>query len=268
MRADASSTATSPRGRPFSAGASSKGLSFRELVAASPEPLRQAVAGEADTLFTIEGEGESEIYHLSQRGFLLNSQSHRLYLLKQLTRELSRQEVETWKKVIRVIAHELNNSLAPISSLAHSGRQIIERREPGAARTHLPHDRGARQASAYVHRWLCALRQAAAAAARSSRLGGVPALAAGDRAVPAAARAAGAAGRLRSGADGAGADQPGQERAGGGRAAGQHRGAGAASTRAAGGCRCWIAGRACRRRCCAAPCCRSIRPSRRAPGSG
>jgi nitrogen fixation/metabolism regulation signal transduction histidine kinase len=115
----------------FLGGRKLEGLSFQELVAASPEPLRHAVAGEADTLFTIEGEGESEIYHLSQRGFLLNSQPHRLYLLKQLTRELARQEVETWKKVIRVIAHELNNSLAPISSLAHSGRQTIER--PDAA---------------------------------------------------------------------------------------------------------------------------------------
>ena len=27
-----------------------------------------------------------------------------------------------WKKVIRVLSHELNNSLAPITSLAHSGR--------------------------------------------------------------------------------------------------------------------------------------------------
>jgi two-component system nitrogen regulation sensor histidine kinase NtrY len=114
----------------FLGGRKLEGLSFAELLAASPEPLQHAVAGEADTLFTIEGEGESEIYHLSQRAFLLNSQSHRLYLLKQLTRELSRQEVDTWKKVIRVIAHELNNSLAPISSLAHSGRQMIERPEP------------------------------------------------------------------------------------------------------------------------------------------
>ena len=111
----------------FLGGRKLEGFAFAELLASSPEPLRQAVAGEADTLFTIEGEGESEIYHLSQRAFLLNSQSHRLYLLKQLTRELSRQEVETWKKVIRVIAHELNNSLAPISSLAHSGRQTTER---------------------------------------------------------------------------------------------------------------------------------------------
>ena len=39
-----------------------------------------------------------------------------------MSRELGRQEVSIWKKVIRVISHELNNSLAPISSLAHSGK--------------------------------------------------------------------------------------------------------------------------------------------------
>ena len=115
----------------FLGGRSLEGLSFDELLRAAPEPLQQAVASGADTLFTLDAGGESEIYHLSQRGFLLNSQAHRLILLKQMTRELSRQEVETWKKVIRVIAHELNNSLAPISSLAHSGRQIVQR--PDAA---------------------------------------------------------------------------------------------------------------------------------------
>ncbi|HEY8265475.1 MAG TPA: ATP-binding protein, partial [Steroidobacteraceae bacterium] len=56
--------------------------------------------------------------------FTLNSQPHRLLLFKQLTREMAAQEVAIWKKVIRVIAHELNNSLAPISSLAHSGQQL------------------------------------------------------------------------------------------------------------------------------------------------
>jgi nitrogen fixation/metabolism regulation signal transduction histidine kinase len=114
----------------FLAGRKLEGLSFGELLKSAPEALRHAVETEADTLFTVESEGDPEIYHLSQRRFLLNSQSHRLYLLKQLTKELSRQEVETWKKVIRVIAHELNNSLAPISSLAHSGRQTAANPQP------------------------------------------------------------------------------------------------------------------------------------------
>ena len=48
-------------------------------------------------------------------------------LLRQLTTELRRQEVQTWKKVIRVISHELNNSLAPVASLAHSGAELVRR---------------------------------------------------------------------------------------------------------------------------------------------
>lgn len=115
----------------FLGGRKLEGLSFTGLLAAGPEPLRVAVAGEADALFTMQSESGPEIYHLSQRSFLLNAQSHRLFLLKQMTRELSRQEVDTWKKVIRVIAHELNNSLAPISSLAHSGRQSMEQPQGG-----------------------------------------------------------------------------------------------------------------------------------------
>ena len=46
-----------------------------------------------------------------------------MYLLKPLTREIQREELAAWKKLLRVIGHELNNSLAPLSSLAYSGQQ-------------------------------------------------------------------------------------------------------------------------------------------------
>jgi nitrogen fixation/metabolism regulation signal transduction histidine kinase len=74
---------------------------------------------------------------VSQRRFVLNAQEHRLVLLKQLTRELAAQEVAVWKKVIRVIAHELNNSLAPISSLANSGLMLSRASEEGAGAARL-----------------------------------------------------------------------------------------------------------------------------------
>jgi two-component system nitrogen regulation sensor histidine kinase NtrY len=98
-----------------------EGLALEALLEESPAALREALRGSGDTLFTMEIGGEAEVYHLSRRGFVLNGQPHELVLLKQLTRELAAQEVTVWKKVIRVIAHELNNSLAPIRSLAHSG---------------------------------------------------------------------------------------------------------------------------------------------------
>ena len=108
-----------------------EGLDFAAVLADSPAPLREALAGGGDTLFTMEVGGEPQVYHLSQRSFLLNARPHRLVLLKQLTRELAAQEVAVWRKVIRVIAHELNNSLAPITSLAHSGQLLA--REPDTA---------------------------------------------------------------------------------------------------------------------------------------
>jgi two-component system nitrogen regulation sensor histidine kinase NtrY len=112
----------------FDEGRKLEGARFAHYLERVQAPLREAIERGGDTLFTINA-GEPEIYHLSQRRFLLNAVPHRLLLLKQLTREINSQEVATWKKVIRVIAHELNNSLAPISSLAHSGK-ILARAPP------------------------------------------------------------------------------------------------------------------------------------------
>ena len=113
----------------FGGGRKLEGEKFSRYLEHAPLPLCEAIERGGDTLFTLELAGEPQVYHVSQRRFLLNALPHRLVLLKQLTREINSQEVATWKKVIRVIAHELNNSLAPISSLAHSG-QILARSPP------------------------------------------------------------------------------------------------------------------------------------------
>jgi nitrogen fixation/metabolism regulation signal transduction histidine kinase len=110
-----------------SAGRSLQGVLFKDALQPAPAPLRSAAAQSADSLFTVELEGIEETFHLSQRAFILQGRSFRLFLLKRLTRELSRQEVSTWKKLIRVLSHELNNSLGPLSSLAHSGAEIARR---------------------------------------------------------------------------------------------------------------------------------------------
>jgi two-component system, NtrC family, nitrogen regulation sensor histidine kinase NtrY len=114
----------------FSEGRKLEGEKFSRYLDAAPVPLQEAVQRGGDTLFTLELGGEPQVYHVSQRRFLLNAMPHRLLLLKQLTREINSQEVATWKKVIRVIAHELNNSLAPISSLAHSGQILAQAPDP------------------------------------------------------------------------------------------------------------------------------------------
>ena len=107
-----------------------EGQSFEALLEESPEPMQDAFARGGDGMFTIGDADDEDIYHLARRRFRLNGRPHELVLLRQLTAELRRQEVQTWKKVIRVISHELNNSLAPIASLAHSGAELLRRGHP------------------------------------------------------------------------------------------------------------------------------------------
>ncbi|GAB3380593.1 HAMP domain-containing sensor histidine kinase [Lysobacter fragariae] len=104
-----------------------EGQSFDELMANAPDALRDAFERGGDGMFTVGDVDNEDIYHLARRNFRLNGRRHELILLRQLTAELRRQEVQTWKKVIRVISHELNNSLAPIASLAHSGAELLRR---------------------------------------------------------------------------------------------------------------------------------------------
>jgi two-component system nitrogen regulation sensor histidine kinase NtrY len=119
----------------LSEGRSLNGLRFEDALTRAPPALRSAAAAPGDSLFSTEIEGVEETFHLSQRAFILQGRNFRLYLLKRLTRELSRQEVSTWKKLIRVLSHELNNSLGPLSSLAHSGAEIARREDYSALPT-------------------------------------------------------------------------------------------------------------------------------------
>ena len=105
------------------------GMSLDALLEAAPEAMREAVSRGGDVLFAVEREGDEEIFYLARSGFRLNGRPHELFVLRHLTAELHRQEVRTWKKVIRVISHELNNSLAPIASLAHSGGELVRRNQ-------------------------------------------------------------------------------------------------------------------------------------------
>jgi len=104
-----------------------EGHRLAALLEPAAPALREALARGGDGLFS-SGDGEDEeVFHLARRQFSLNGRQHELLLLRQLTLELRRQEVQTWKKVIRVISHELNNSLAPLTSLAHSGAELVRR---------------------------------------------------------------------------------------------------------------------------------------------
>lgn len=110
----------------FARGERLDGHRFADVLDAVVAPLREAVLTGGDAIIHVPTGGEDETFHLSSRTFHLNTQQHRLVLLERLTPELRRQEVAVWKKAIRIINHELNNTIAPVSSLFHSARRAQE----------------------------------------------------------------------------------------------------------------------------------------------
>jgi len=106
----------------YVAGGRLEGHHFDDIAERLATPIREALGSSSDAIVTVRmGEGD-ETFHLSQRTFRLNTLEHRLVLIERLTSELRRQEVAVWKNAIRVINHELNNTIAPISSLFHSAK--------------------------------------------------------------------------------------------------------------------------------------------------
>jgi nitrogen fixation/metabolism regulation signal transduction histidine kinase len=117
----------------FAEGQPFKGQNFLLLLKNAPSAFREAMLANEDALFTVgDGGGDAETFHLTKSDVALDGTPHVLIVVEKVTREIRRQEVEVWKKLLRTISHELNNSLAPISSMVHSAKLILNNPE------HLP----------------------------------------------------------------------------------------------------------------------------------
>jgi len=103
-----------------------QGSSLQALLAQAPPQLAGILAQRQEGLLTLS-DGDDAQWLVSQKALNLQGQPLRLLLLRPLTQELARQEVAAWKRVLRVLSHELNNSLAPMQSMAHSGAELSRR---------------------------------------------------------------------------------------------------------------------------------------------
>ena len=64
--------------------------------------------------------GGSGRWEVRRRTFWQGGEAHELLVLSDVSEPLREEERQAWKRLIRVIGHELNNSLAPIKSIARS----------------------------------------------------------------------------------------------------------------------------------------------------
>src|SRR5688500_8552688 len=66
-------------------------------------------------------------YEVRRAVFYRDGRPHHLVVVADLSQALREEEKLAWQRIVRVLSHEINNSLTPIKSLAHSLRRIIDR---------------------------------------------------------------------------------------------------------------------------------------------
>jgi nitrogen fixation/metabolism regulation signal transduction histidine kinase len=84
--------------------------------------LKQCLEGPAQSTFQAVFTGGARRSLIRERGLPLE-----LVVISDLTQALSEQELQAWQRLVRVLGHELNNSLAPIKSIAGSLESILGR---------------------------------------------------------------------------------------------------------------------------------------------
>jgi nitrogen fixation/metabolism regulation signal transduction histidine kinase len=88
--------------------------------------LESCLSGDAirtvDTMFP----GGAGRWQLRRTTFRQNGQPHQLVVLSDLSKALRDEERLAWQRIIRVLGHEINNSLAPIKSIAESLQALVD----------------------------------------------------------------------------------------------------------------------------------------------
>lgn len=87
--------------------------------------LAPYLTGPASTVTRASFRGASGQWSIRRGDFRESGQPHQLLVLSDITRPLREEELHAWQRLVRVLGHEINNSLTPVKSLSSSLLYLI-----------------------------------------------------------------------------------------------------------------------------------------------
>jgi signal transduction histidine kinase len=94
--------------------------------------LDRCLEGETPRTMSVSFPGGSGPWELRRTSFMQGGLPHQLVVLSDLSRALREEERQAWQRLIRVLSHEINNSLTPIQSIAGSLHDLLRQELPSA----------------------------------------------------------------------------------------------------------------------------------------
>jgi PAS domain S-box-containing protein len=95
--------------------------------AATQLGLSEYLEGESPRTIDATFGGGSGRWEVRRGGFRQDGRPHMLLVIADVSKTLREQELVAWQRIVRVLSHEINNSLAPIKSLSGSMRSLLDR---------------------------------------------------------------------------------------------------------------------------------------------
>jgi len=111
------------------------GASAERLLGRRAEELRleECLRGDAPRVVELALGAQRGRWEVRRGGFRQGGRPHQFVVLADVSRALREEERKAWQRLIRVLGHEINNSIAPIKSLAEQFQDLLRRREPDEA---------------------------------------------------------------------------------------------------------------------------------------
>ena len=92
--------------------------------------LADALTGDAPRVLDLALGGRSGRWEVRRGAFRQDGKPHQFVLLADVSRALREEERLAWQRIIRVLGHEINNSITPINSLAERLQKLLQRSPP------------------------------------------------------------------------------------------------------------------------------------------
>ena len=111
-----------------SAGERLLGNAAERLLGRSAEQvgLADCLIGESPRTMDVTFPGGAGRWEVRRGSFRQNGRPHTLLVLADVTKALREEELQAWRRLVRVLSHEINNSLAPIKSIAGSLQTLLD----------------------------------------------------------------------------------------------------------------------------------------------
>ena len=88
-----------------------------------------ALGNNAKTLMQFNVNGEKKTFAVDIRTPIILDKPHKLITFQDINSEIEQKEIEAWHKLIRILTHEIMNSVTPIASLTETMQTVLEDKE-------------------------------------------------------------------------------------------------------------------------------------------